>query len=108
MREATTAFAAGAKQLPELQLALKPREDCGLGALREALKILTTVVAKQRGRLVDACAASICADGHVSLQEGELLRGISDLLDCPMPPLLAGQHVGAPNNDSTTKPEPTR
>ena len=92
---ASEAFAAGARHFPELSLRLKPRQSCGLDPTRDALAVLTRVSAKQRGRLIDACAASICADGEVSLQEGELLRGISDLLDCPMPPLLAGQQVRA-------------
>ena len=41
--------------------------------------------------MVDACAEVICADGHVRLAEAELLRGIADLLDCPVPPFVAGQ-----------------
>jgi uncharacterized tellurite resistance protein B-like protein len=93
---AADAFAAGAAELPEVLLTQKLRDDCGLGVLRDALAALTRVVAKQRGRLIHACATAICANGHVSLQEGELLRGISDLLDCPMPPLLAGQKVRSP------------
>jgi hypothetical protein len=35
-----------------------------------------------------ACAACIGADGRVTVEEGELLRAISDSLGCPMPPLL--------------------
>jgi hypothetical protein len=39
---------------------------------------------------VDACAATICADREVSVGEAELLRGVCDMLGCPMPPLLPG------------------
>lgn len=92
-QRATAAFAEATSHLPELGLQLQPRAKCGLGPLRDALDQLTHVSEKHRGRLVNACAASICADGHVNLQEAELLRGIADLLDCPMPPLLAGQKV---------------
>jgi Zn-dependent protease with chaperone function len=92
---AKNAFDEGAAELPELSLKLKRRGECGLSHLRDGLAVLQRVATKQRGRLLSACAAAICADGHVSLQEGELLRGISDLLGCPMPPLLAGQGVGA-------------
>ena len=48
---------------------------------------------KLRAKLVDACAACICADMSVSVEEGELLRAICDMLNCPMPPLLPGQEV---------------
>ncbi len=85
---AKISFARGAAHLPELQLTQQPRSDDSMEKLRIALGTLSTVVAKQRGRVVDACAAAICADDHVTWQEAELLRGISDLLDCPMPPLL--------------------
>ena len=38
--------------------------------------------------LLEACAASVSADGIVKVKEAELVRGIADLLDCPMPPLF--------------------
>ena len=87
------AFADARAHLPKLDLSLVPRNKCDLNRLDEVLNTLATVAAKHRGRLVDACAAAICADGHVNIKEAELLRGVSDLLDCPMPPLLAGQKV---------------
>lgn len=90
---APTAFAAAAERLSMVPIQLLPIEDCGLDSLRKALETLTLVVARERGHVVDAAAAAICADGHVSTTEAELLRGISDLLDCPMPPLLPDQKV---------------
>ncbi len=90
---AADAFADAASQLSEVQLSFKSRSECDLKRLDEVLNTLATLAAKHRGRLVDACAAAICADGHVNIKEAELLRGVSDLLDCPMPPLLAGQRV---------------
>lgn len=88
--QAGTAFSAAVKHLPELALSLLHRNESSLSELQASLKTLAKVVAKQRGRLVDACAEAICADRHVKWQEAELLRGISDLLDCPMPPLVVG------------------
>ena len=38
--------------------------------------------------LLDACATCISADGKATVEEAELLRVISDSLDCPMPPLV--------------------
>ncbi|MEM8666150.1 MAG: M48 family metallopeptidase [Planctomycetota bacterium] len=86
--QAAQAFSAGASHLTEIKLSRLPAEQCHLSALSSVLETLDQVSAKHRGRLVDACAAAISADGHVTWQEAELLRGISDLLDCPMPPLL--------------------
>ena len=92
---AQQAFTAACKVLPELHLELLPPERCGLDHLRDALAQLTTVSAKHRGRLIDAAADAIRADGHVTISEVELLRGVSDLLDCPMPPLLPGESVAS-------------
>jgi uncharacterized tellurite resistance protein B-like protein len=87
------AFESGAKQLPEVPLEFLPLEKCTLHELQQALETLSQVAAKQRGRLIDAAAAAICADTEVHVEEAELLRGICDMLDCPMPPLLPGQRV---------------
>ena len=100
-KAAADAFATAASQLPEVRLALAPRGKAGLMQLDRALFTLRTVAVKHRGRLIDACAAAICADEHVNWQEAELLRGISDLLDCPMPPLLI------PHNRSADREQPT-
>ncbi|QDU87175.1 hypothetical protein Pla175_05310 [Pirellulimonas nuda] len=91
--QASAAFSDASCHFPELDVRLLPRDQCSLTALRGALDTLTHAAPKQRGRVVDACAAAICTDGEVTLREAELLRGVSDLLDCPMPPLLAGQKV---------------
>jgi Zn-dependent protease with chaperone function/uncharacterized tellurite resistance protein B-like protein len=87
------AFEAGARQIPEANPRLLPPEACGLNALDEALKSLAQAAPKQRARLVGACASCICADAAVNVTECELLRAICDMLDCPMPPLVAGQEV---------------
>jgi hypothetical protein len=87
------AFRAGAAHLPDVALRLLPREECSLESLDQSLRQLAEVAPKVRARLVDACAACITADGKVNIGEGELLRAICDMLDCPMPPLLPGQQV---------------
>jgi hypothetical protein len=87
------AFAAGARHIPEASLQLLPQDASGLNALDQALHDLAQVAPKQRARLVGACASCICADAAVNVTECELLRAICDMLDCPMPPLVAGQEV---------------
>ncbi len=88
-QKAESAFASAAAIFPELGLQLQSRSKSDLPALRRALDELRQATSQAHGRLVDACATSICTDGHATIEEVELLRGISDLLDCPMPPLLA-------------------
>jgi Zn-dependent protease with chaperone function len=97
------AFQAGAQRLPEVPLRLYPREASSLSELDDALRELAHVAPKHRQRLVDACAAAICADSSVDVAEAELLRAICDMLDCPMPPLLPGQNV-APQESSAPAP----
>lgn len=87
------AFASAAEKLPDLPVRKLALKDCQLEQLRIALATLATVTAKHRGRVVDAAAAAICSDNQVDVAEAELLRGIADLLDCPMPPLLPGQQL---------------
>ena len=91
--EARTAFAEAALHLPNVKIELLPTGQCGLQQLDQALNQLVKVTTRHRERLLDACAAAICADDEVKTREAELLRGISDMLDCPMPPLLPGQQV---------------
>ena len=92
--DAPAAFDRGADHLPHLEIQLLEPAACGLPALSEALDQLLRVVPKQRRQLVEACAACICADRDVTVAEAEMFRGICDMLDCPMPPLLPGQKVG--------------
>jgi len=89
------AFESGARLLSDVPVRFLPAEQCGLGDLQKALEQLTHVVSKQQQRLIEAAAAAICADSEVRVEEAELLRGICDMLDCPMPPLLPGERVAA-------------
>ena len=84
-------FAASSSQLPKLRLTLLPRNAATLADLRRALSAISQATSQAHGDLVEACAASISADGHATIEEVELLRGVSDLLGCPMPPLLVNQ-----------------
>ncbi|MCA9190188.1 MAG: M48 family metallopeptidase [Planctomycetales bacterium] len=85
---AKRAFQLGQKALPEVSLTWFDVSPTEFDDIREILLVLSRVTTKHRIRLVDACAEVICADNNVTWKEAELLRGISDLLDCPMPPLL--------------------
>jgi hypothetical protein len=100
---AQAALDAAARLLPETPVRLLPPQECGLAQLQKALHQLAQVVPKQRARLIDACAASVCADAEVRVEEAELLRAVCDMLDSPMPPLLPGETLtSAP---AVTEPE---
>ena len=64
-----------------------PADQCDLQQLDDALVRLNGVTLKLKRLLIQAAAASVSADGYLQRQEAELLRAISDSLDCPMPPL---------------------
>lgn len=81
-------FAVAAQHFPAISLQWQPPTERSFRQLEAALAKLATASVHRRGEIVQACAACVCADGLVKIREAELLRGISDLLDCPMPPLV--------------------
>jgi Zn-dependent protease with chaperone function len=85
------AFAAGCEALhwPDARLDMAPESSVGLRAVDTALVELATAAPLLKKQILEACAACICIDGHITVEEGELLRAISDCLGCPMPPLIA-------------------
>ena len=89
-KQAARAFELGAEKLLAKgdRVDLLPRNQCGLKSVDAALDQLTGAAPMIKKRVLEACAACIGADGEVTVEEGELLRVISDALDCPMPPLL--------------------
>jgi hypothetical protein len=89
--EVTRAFAAGAGQLAGLSLALIPAEQCTFAELEKVIHKLAQCSAKLRRQVLLACAACVSSDNVVRIREVELVRGIADLLDCPMPPLVGRQ-----------------
>ena len=57
----------------------------------QALQTLRRVKPLQKPQLLKTLAIAIEHDGKVTLAEQELFRAIADNLDCPVPPLQAGQ-----------------
>lgn len=70
--------------LPPLFLAA----ETDLKAVDVALNTLASASPRLKKDILTACATTIGADGQITVEEGELLRAISDALDCPMPPIL--------------------
>ncbi|WP_448679588.1 M48 family metallopeptidase [Pseudomonas nicosulfuronedens] len=74
-------------------LPFPPRSLPAEGSLRDlesALKKLEPLRPLQKPQLLKALARCIEHDGRISTGEAELMRAVADILDCPMPPLLAG------------------
>ena len=90
-KDTTTAFAAGAAQLPLLagQLALLEPAACGLEQVDAALDKLAVSSLPIKKRLLVATAHVIASDGTVTVEEGELYRALAATLDLPMPNLAA-------------------
>ena len=91
-KEAESAFLA-AKEYLELNMGMQYRHNIGAntGQLEKALDSLNNLKPLEKPKLLKAMAAAINADGHVTAEEGELLRAVGSLLDCPIPPLLPEQ-----------------
>lgn len=92
--EPEKAFDAGQQAL-ELDIPLLPKQELSLGSLNAALDALANLRPLRKPKLLKACIATISADGVVAPVEAELVRAIADTLDCPMPPILAGQRPDA-------------
>lgn len=63
--------------------------------LDRSLDLLQHLKPADRHRLVEALAAVVLSDAHISVTEIEVLRAICAALDCPLPP-LASAHTPAP------------
>ena len=85
--EAQQAFDLGAARISR-KMALCPKKQCTLGHLDAALAELRVAAPKLKRQMVEALWTCAAADGTVTRREGEFLRVIMAMLDCPMPPLL--------------------
>lgn len=95
-REAAVAFAAGLGGLgvdpASITIPAKDSMDIGAGnfaTLEKALGRLRQLKPLQKPRLLKAMLLCIRQDGKVTGEEGELLRAVAAILDCPVPPLPA-------------------
>jgi len=90
------AYEAGAAQLTSAtEMRQLPANECGLDQLEGALEKLNGVAPNLKRHLIEAAAATVSADGFLQVEEAELLRAISDSLDCPMPPLAIALDTAA-------------
>jgi Zn-dependent protease with chaperone function len=93
--QAAAAFSAGAKVLGIDGISVPARNAISLPSLRAALDTLRGLAPLPKAVLVKALFATVTADGAIRVIEAELLRMVSAVLDCPLPPLLSGAGPGS-------------
>lgn len=81
-------FDLAKEKLGLTNITLLEKSKISLSLLNNALGDLNQLKILMKPQLLKACVTCITADKTISLVEAELLRVISDVLDCPMPPLL--------------------
>jgi Zn-dependent protease with chaperone function len=86
-----TVYARGIEGVPGASGDAEPRPagECKPKAVTRALAVLEAVQPGDKRTLLEACARTISADGHVRASEAELLRMIAALLDTPVPAIFA-------------------
>ena len=82
------AFAAAQDKLSEITISLHAKGEISFKVLDSALSKLNQLVPMDKQKLLKACAACLIADGKITHKESELYRAISEVLDCPVPPLV--------------------
>jgi Zn-dependent protease with chaperone function len=69
------------------------QNELSLGRLDDALDHFEHASMDERKRLLQACARAAEHDGRLETNEAELLRAISEAIDCPMPPMITGKET---------------
>ena len=82
-------FFIAANDLDNNTISLLFENELSFRKLDEALDKLSLLVPADKKKLLNTCAACLLVDGNISHKESELYRVISEVLDCPMPPLVA-------------------
>ncbi len=82
------AFNAAAKTLGLDGLHLVAKQEVSLSELELALQKLEQLKPLLKPALLKACTASIVRDQKIAPVEVELLRAFSDVIGCPMPPIV--------------------
>ena len=85
--QAAAAYEAAVRHFGNAALIEHGLVRCKLTDVDRSLKGLRALSPLLKRPLLEACADAVLHDGEVTLAESELLRAVSETLDCPMPPL---------------------
>ena len=93
--EASAAFHKGSQQLNlvDTTYTLLTQEQCGLAELDQSLDEISYANLDIRKNILYACCTTVLVDDEIDIREGELLRAIADVLECPIPPFVAEKRV---------------
>ena len=83
---AAAAYKAGIGRLRQGQIAYS--RQFSPPTLNAALNRLSQASPTVKRELIDAAAATVAADGVVTVEEAELLRAFGAVLECPLPPFI--------------------
>jgi Zn-dependent protease with chaperone function len=86
--EIEAAFAAATKAFDFGGFQLVAKNEISLSVMDRSLQKLETLKPLAKLQLLKACATSVVHDQKISPVEVELLRAFSDVLGCPMPPIV--------------------
>lgn len=81
-------YSSIAKGFSLTELTLLPMQSISASKIQNALKKLSQMSPLLKRNVIEACADIAMDDGKLKSTEAELLRAISESLNCPMPPLL--------------------
>ncbi len=85
-KAAMAAYKQGAAKLQRGDLAY--RGDFRLAEFDTGLDRLAEAQMPVKRRVLEAASATVAADGVVTVEEAELLRAVSAVLQCPLPPFI--------------------
>jgi Zn-dependent protease with chaperone function len=86
--EIEAAFIAATQSFEFGGLQLLAKNEISLSDMDRSLQKLEKLKPQAKLQLLKACAASVVHDQKISPVEVELLRAFSDVLGCPMPPII--------------------
>ena len=86
--EIEAAFIAATQSFEFGGLQLLAKNEISLSDMDRSLQKLEKLQPQAKLQLLKACAASVVHDQKISAFEAELLRAFSDVLGCPMPPII--------------------
>lgn len=89
--EARTAFRQASHGLLPEARTLLPLSHCSSQRLGQAMDRLADLSPLLKGPVIDALSDLVRSDGKVQVSEAEMLRAMAALMECPLPPLFAGQ-----------------
>lgn len=94
-RQSQIVFARAMRSFTNINLAQAAESYCKLESMEGILAKLSGLSPLLKGSLIRACADCVLHDGKITLAESELLRAVAEVLDCPMPPLIAASASAA-------------